>query len=165
MVAYLVEHIVYYGAKAAKLSRILGCSIEEAEVYIQNFWEGNKGVKMVIDYLTKFYKKHGYIVGLDGRKMMVRAEYKLLNTAIQGTAALIFKVWVNNANEELVKHPIYCKQIIEYHDEVQFRCHKDHVDIAMPIISQAANKVQQDLQLCVPIDCDCKVGMNWAETH
>lgn len=156
---------MYYGARAPKLSRILGCSIAEAEIYIANFWDGNKGVKYIIDFLTKYYKKHGYIVGLDNRKMLVRAEYKLLNTAIQGTAALIYKIWCILTNRELRKEKLDCKQIFEYHDELGFRCHPDYLDQATAIIKSCANQVQEYLKLTVPIDADCKVGMNWAETH
>ena len=157
---------VYYGARAPKLSRILGCTVAEAEVYIDNFWSGNQGVKLVIDYLEKFYKKHKYIVGLDNRKMMVRAEYKLLNTAIQGTAALIFKMWGINVNRMLREQPdIYCRQILEYHDEYGFRCNNKDLDVAVPIIKKGANMVQEQLSLITPIDCDVKVGMNWAEVH
>lgn len=165
-VAKSFQYAIYYGARAPKLARILGCTVEEAEVYINNFWEGNKGVKLVVDNLTKFYKKHGYIVGLDGRKLYIRAEYKILNTAIQGTAALIFKIWCILANQELGKRDdLYCRQILEYHDELGFRCMKDHVDPSVTIIGKAAEDVQDYLKLNVPIGCDVKVGMNWAETH
>lgn len=164
-VAKSFQYAIYYGARAPKLSRILGCTVAEAEIYIENFWDGNRGVKMIVDNLTKFFKKHGYIVGLDGRKLYIRAEYKLLNTAIQSTAALIFKMWLNNANRELQKHDIYCRQMLEYHDEGGWRCHEDDVSFSIPIIEKAANQVQEQLELYVPIDCDCKVGMNWSEVH
>ncbi len=120
---------------------------------------------MIVDYLEKFFKKHGYIVGLDGRKILIRQEYKLLNSAIQSTAALIYKMWCINVNREIRQHDIYCRQILEYHDELGFRVHKDDVEISKEIIMKGANMVQDQLGLITPIDADVKVGMTWAETH
>jgi len=120
---------------------------------------------MVIDYLTKFFKKNKYIVGLDGRKMQIRQEYKLLNTAIQGTAALIFKMWGINVNKMLEGTGLYCRQVIEMHDEYAYRCLPEHVEEASRIIKLGANMVQGQLGLIVPIDADVKSGMTWADVH
>ena len=164
-VAKSFQYAIFYGARAPKLSRILGCSEEKAEEYIDSFWSGNLGVKMVVDYLAKFFKKHKYIVGLDGRKIQVRQEYKLLNTAIQSTAALIFKMWLINTNRMLEGTSIYCRQMLEYHDEAAYRCLPEHAEEASRIIKLGANMVQDQLNLIVPIDADVKSGMTWAEVH
>lgn len=164
-VAKSFQYALFYGARAPKLARIIGCSVEEAEQYIENFWSGNQGVRLVVEYLEKFYKKHKYIVGLDGRKMQIRQEYKLLNSAIQGTAALIFKMWGINVNRMLADNPIYCKQMLEYHDEYGYRVHQDDTEEARRIVSLGANMVQDQLKLLPPIDADCKIGMCWADVH
>ena len=156
---------MYYGARAAKLSRILGCTVEEAEKYIESFWSGNLGVKLIIEYLEKFYKKHKYIVGLDGRKLEVRAEYKLLNTLIQSSAAVIFKRWSVIAVDRLEAQGLDCKQIIGYHDENQYRCLQDHEPLAKEIISQSAIDSGIYYNLYTPISCDVKSGANWSQTH
>lgn len=86
--------------------------MKQAEKYIENFWEGNKGIKLLVDYLVQYYKKYGFIKGLDGRKIFIRAEYKLLNSLVQSAAAIVFKRWGVMCNKELIEKKIDCKQII-----------------------------------------------------
>lgn len=156
---------VYYGAQAPKLSRILGCTIPEAERYIESFWSGNKGVKYIIDDLEKQYKKNKFIVGLDGRKLQIRQKYKLLNTLIQSSAAIVFKRWGLIANERLRAAGNHCRQIIAYHDEYCYRCNPDHLEESKQIILDSAIDAGKYYNLYVPIAADCKVGANWAEVH
>lgn len=66
----------------------------------------------LVEYLKKYYKKYGFIKGLDGRKLFIRAEYKLLNSLIQSTAAILFKRWGVICNETLRKNNLDCKQVI-----------------------------------------------------
>lgn len=159
------QYAIFFGAQCAKLASVIGCSEKEAQVHIDNFWNGNKGVLLIVEYLKKYYKKHGFIRGLDGRKLQVRAEYKLLNCLIQSAAAIVFKRWSCFAQRRLRDAGLDCKVIISYHDEIDMRCHKDHVDASIPIIKQAAIDAGLHYKMNVPITVDVKVGMNWSEVH
>lgn len=156
---------ISFGARAPKLASIIGCSVEEAGVYIDRFWSGNKGVKDLVDYLEKFYKKNKYIVGLDGRKLHVRQAYKLLNTQIQGSAAILFKKWSTINNPEIKGLGLDCKQIITVHDEIQYRCHENDIEEATRVVLEGAAKAGEHFGLKVPIAAEAKVGMNYSETH
>lgn len=105
-------YAIMFGAQPPKLADIIGCSLEQAKVYIEAFWSGNEGTYLLLEYLKKYFKKYKFIVGLDGRQLMVRAEYKLLNTLIQSAAAMVFKKWCNLVNERLVEQNLDCSQII-----------------------------------------------------
>lgn len=159
------QYAIFFGAQAAKLASIIGCSLKEAQMHIDNFWDGNRGVYEIVQYLIKYYKKYGYIRGLDGRKLFVRAEYKLLNILIQSAAAIVFKMWGVLANRKLRALEVDCQQIIAYHDEFDYRCHPDCVDLATSIIKAAAIEAGEYFNIKVPITVDVKVGMNWAEVH
>ena len=159
------QYAVFYGARAPKVAQIVGCSTKEAQKYLDKFWNGTRGVAKLIERLQAYYKKHGFIKGLDGRKLMIRAEYKLLNSLIQSAAAIVFKAWGVIANERLREEGVRCDQIIAYHDEFDYRCHPEDVDKATQIIKESAIAAGELFNLNVPITVDVKVGMSWAEVH
>lgn len=154
-----------FGASARKLASILGCSIEEAEKRMAIFWAANPGLRMLIDYLEKFYRKNKYIVGLDGRKLTIRGKHKLLNSLIQTAAGIIFKRWDLIATAELHRVGLDCTPIIRMHDEIQYRCLDIDVEESCQVIVQSAARAGEYYELKVPIGADCKVGSNWSQTH
>lgn len=159
------QYAIFFGAQAPKLASIIGCSTKKAQVYIDNFWEGNKGVYLLVEYLKKYYKKYGFIRGLDGRKLKVRAEYKLLNTLIQSAAAIVFKRWGVIANPLIRQADLDCHQIIAYHDEYDYRCLPEHEEEASKIIKQSAIDAGRFYNMKVPITVDVANGMSWADVH
>lgn len=156
---------VFYGARAPKIAAICKCSAAKAQKLIDTFWEGNKGVKDLVDYLERYYDKYGFIKGLDGRKTFIRAKYKLLNSLIQTAAGIVFKKWDVLCQQSLRENNIGCKKVISYHDELDFRCDKDHVESATKIIKNTAILAGEYFKLHTPITVDVKVGANWAEVH
>jgi DNA polymerase-1 len=159
------QYAIFFGAQATKLASIIGCTVKKAQVYIDNFWEGNRGVYDLVEYLKKYYKKYGFIRGLDGRKLKVRAEYKLLNTLIQSAAAIVFKRWGVIAMPRLREAGLDCKQIIAYHDEYDYRCLPTDEAGASRIIKKAAIDAGRFYHMKVPITVDVKRGMSWADVH
>jgi len=158
-------YAIMYGARAPKLSSILNCSIKKAEKYIATFWNGNPGLRDLVDYLVKYFKKYGFIKGLDGRKIFIRAEYKLLNSLIQTAAGILFKKWGCICNKDLRRENIQCYQILAMHDEYDYRCHKDHEEDAKMTITDSALRAGEYFKLNVPILVDVKSGANWSEVH
>jgi DNA polymerase-1 len=159
------QYAIYYGAGPPKLAAILGCSEVKAKRYIKDFWEGNKGVYILKEQLAKMYKRYGFIVGIDGRKIRIRAEYKLLNSKIQTDAGIIWKQWGVLANERMRQNLIDCHQIIAYHDEYQYDCEEIALPLAKSIIETAATDAGRSFNMNVPITAETKVGRTWADTH
>lgn len=154
-----------FGASSNKLASILGCSLGEAEVKMSAFWESNPGLKKLIESLERDYKKHGFLVGLDGRKLSVRGKHKLLNTLIQSSAAIVFKRWGLLANERVQSLGLDAVQIIAMHDEYQFRTLDVDVDATYKVLLESARDAGIYYNLKVPVEAECKSGQNWAETH
>lgn len=160
-----VEQHVFYGAGVSKLASIVGCSQSKAQRLLKDFWEGNKGVYDLVESLKKQYKQYGCIVGIDGRRIFVRQDYKVLNSLIQTTAGIIWKRWGVLANQRLREALLNCPQIIAYHDEYEYECPEIEVPLAIPIITTAATDAGRYYRMTVPIAASVKVGMNWAEVH
>lgn len=159
------QFAIFYGARAAKIASIVGCSRGKAQEYIDTFWSGTQGVFKLIQALEEYYDQYGFIEGLDGRKLFIRAKYKLLNSLIQSGAAIIFKKWGVIANRKLEEAGMDCKQIIAYHDEFEYKCRDEHIELSTRLIKESAVEAGEFFRLKVPITVDVKVGMNWAEVH
>jgi len=157
------QYATMYGAGIGKLASILEVSSSKAEELISKFWDGNPALQELVKNIKGYYARNKCIKGLDGRDFFIRSEHILLNSLLQGAAAVVFKKWMVLANEEL-KH-LDIQQIIAMHDELQFRCHEDCVEEAIPIIERTCIEAGESYNLRVPIVADCQVGQSWLDTH
>jgi len=114
----------------------------------------------------------GWIYGLDGRRFYVRNKKDVLNTCLQGNSAIIFKTWMVMLDKERQlfeeKHKVTLRQIIAYHDELQFELYSDDKELAEEwgaIAVETAAKVGRMFNLNIPVGAEAKVGNNWAECH
>ena len=144
---------------------MIGCSKEEAEKKLEAFWAGNKGVKDLIDYLEKFYRKNKYIVGLDGRKLHIRQKHMLLNTLVQSSAAIVFKRWSLIAQQELDKELTYCRAMMSFHDEIQYRVLQHEAERAAEIVKDSARLAGEYYNLKTEVAAEAKIGQSWADCH
>lgn len=46
-----IRYALSYGATATKVASILKCSKKEGEIQVENFYNSNLGLKLLIDYL------------------------------------------------------------------------------------------------------------------
>ncbi len=92
-----------YGCGNAKLGEILNVTLEEAKGIRNKFEKSLPALKTLVDQVRRKYKTVGYIKGLDGRRLIPKAEYSALNTLIQSAGALIVKQGTIILNEELYK--------------------------------------------------------------
>jgi DNA polymerase-1 len=156
---------VLYGAGASKLSTTLQCSLKEAEKIIKDFYDGNPGLRDLKGHIERFYKKHKYIEGLDGRHLFIRSNHILLNSLIQGGAAIIFKDWGCRIWRDIRKYNLNSNIIIAMHDEYQLRTHKNHVERQLALLPSALKETEEKYKIKVPLATDSSVGMNYSQTH
>lgn len=102
--------------------------------------------------------------------MPVRHEHAALNTLLQGAGALICKSWLVELYKLLEREGYTAGEDFRYcawvHDELQIACKtKDLADKMDDYSRQAMKIVEAEFNIRCPLDTDCKVGTNWAETH
>ena len=78
-----------YGCGNAKLGEILNVSDNEAKEIRFKFEKSLPALKTLVDAVKTKFKTTGWIKGLDGRRLIPKAEYSALNTLIQSAGALI----------------------------------------------------------------------------
>ena len=130
----------------------------------------NKNIPAFGMLLAKLKKAHerGYLVGLDGRKLYVRSEHKLLSQLLQSAGAIICKQWValcdQKINEQYGSDQAYIVGWI--HDEIQIACKNEDIANGVgSITSRMAREAGETLKVKIPIGSEYSVGRTWASTH
>lgn len=161
--AKTVLYASMYGAGPSKIGTQLGVRPDVAQQIIHRFTAGIKGFKQMQWSLLRELRKTGRIKLIDGRRIQVASDHKVLNYAIQGDAAILMKCWALAAVRELEDTSFRILAIV--HDEMQTEClkkEKKYIKTVLPMMATAAGV---NLGFKVPIAADVKCGRSWAETH
>ena len=158
-------YCLMYGGGGPKLARTLDKPEREGNKLKRNFWNGNKPLKALKKDVEQAYKMRGYLVGFDGRKILIRQKHKLLNSLFQSFAAMVFKQWMVNVNKWIEEEGIDAHQIIAYHDELQFECAPEIAKSFAKRLCEIARETGEQMGCNVPIEAESKIGMNWADCH
>jgi DNA polymerase I-like protein with 3'-5' exonuclease and polymerase domains len=120
-----------------------------------------KTLRSKVDTLSN----RGYLLGLDGRILKVRNKHAALNLLLQGAGAIVCKEWLKFIIIEATKAQLDFKLVASVHDEYQFEVRKGQEEAFGAVTKKAMKLTEQSLNVNCPLDCEYKVGSNWAETH
>jgi DNA polymerase I-like protein with 3'-5' exonuclease and polymerase domains len=166
-----------YGAGSAKIGSIVGGSAKEGQKLIDSFLQNTPKLKRLREKVARLYAKEGWLQGLDGRKLLVRAEHSALNTLLQGAGAIVMKQAVVILHKRLRQAKIDFKIVANVHDEWQIEVEESRAEEAGQMGKQAIIDVVKELKvldndppnpkkrLRCPLDGEYKVGNSWKETH
>ena len=90
------------------------------------------------------------------------AERNAINAPIQGSAADVIKVAMINLQQELLKQKFKSKLLLQVHDELVFDVHKDEVEKIKSLIK---DKMENAVELVVPLIVEMDIASNWLEAH
>ena len=125
-----VSYAYLYGAGNIRLGQAYDNTLSDKEA-AKKGKEIRKAFVEAIDGLSELQKavadksKNGFLLAIDGRKVLVDSPHKALNYLLQCSASCIAKRWLVIANNKL--KPFHTKQLAFIHDELQFGlCIKSH---------------------------------------
>jgi DNA polymerase-1 len=163
-----------YGMSAFGLAKQLHLGRNEAQQYIDRYFERYPGVQEYMDRTRALAKEQGYVETLFGRrlylpeinarnKMRVQAaERTAINAPMQGTAADIIKKAMLAVDDWLGQGGADARMIMQVHDELVLEVARGEVaavcDRLCELMSGAA-------ELAVPLLVEAGVGDNWDEAH
>lgn len=165
---------IIYGQGAFGLADNLNIPRAEAKQLIDNYFAQYGAIKNYMDTQINFAREHGYVQTLLGRKRWLRditshnatvrsyAERNAINAPIQGSAADMIKVAMNNIHKELKGMNIKSRMVLQVHDELVFDVYKPELELLKPIIEK---HMKEALPLKVPVEVGMGVGKNWLEAH
>lgn len=154
-----------YGAGSAKIGSVVGGSAKEGQKLIDSFLRNTPKLKALREKVARIYAQKGWLPGLDGRKLLVRAEHSALNTLLQGAGAIVMKQAVVLLKKELQRKKIWHEFKANVHDEWQIECKEADAEQVGQIGKQAIQEAGIVLNMRCPLDGEYKVGNSWKETH
>lgn len=168
--AKAVNFGIVYGISDFGLAKNLGISRAEAHNYIDNYFKRYPGIKEYMERIVEQGKKQGYVTTLMGRRRYLPelssrnfnirsfGERIAMNTPIQGTAADIIKKAMNDVYYELKARGLKSKLVLQVHDELIIDAYKPELEEVKEILK---DKMENAIELSVPLVVDIGVGNNW----
>ena len=153
-----------YGAGPAKIGTVVGGSSAEGKKLMKNFLQSMPKLNTLRNSVAQAAMS-GKITGLDGRRLHIRHEHAALNTLLQSAGAIVCKQWLVEMDRMIWEHGLDAKLVASVHDEYQFEVAKPDIDTFTKVTKEAMKTTQDILNFKCDLDCDYKVGNNWAETH
>ncbi len=154
-----------YGAGAAKIGKIVGGSAKEGQKLITNFLRNTPKLERLRDKVSKAYSARGVLLGLDGRKLLVRSEHSALNTLLQGAGAIAMKKALVLLHKDLTNRKIPFKLVANVHDEWQIEVPEQFADEVGQSGIRAIQNAGLEFKMNCPLTGEYKIGDTWKETH
>ena len=158
-----------YGAGDAKLGSIINGSKADGTRLRNQFLSALPKLGQLIDKVKKASLR-GYLIGLDGRKIMMRKDssggvmqHKALNTLLQCAGAVIMKKSIVILDHSVADLDVM--KVIDMHDEGQADVSVKDAELYAVLAVQSIVQAGTHFKLNIPLDGEAKIGTNWAETH
>jgi len=164
-----------YGMSAFGLSKQLGVGRNQAQDYMDKYFERYPGVLTYMSETRQQAFEQGYVETVYGRRLYLpdikaknqmrkkAAERAAINAPMQGTAADIIKkamlavdTWIQAQNDQRIK------MTMQVHDELIFEIHQDIVEETTAKLVEIMNNA---VALSVPLIAEAGIGDNWQQAH
>jgi DNA polymerase-1 len=174
-IAKAVNFGLIYGQTAYGLSRQIGVSVEQAEAFIERYFDRFPQVKVFMERVQEEAVEKGYVETLLHRRRYFpelaensRASHNrrqaalrmAINTPIQGTAADIIKLAMLRLHRRLREEQLAARMILQVHDELVLEAPEAERDAVIALLREAMGGA---FALRVPLKVDVEVGANWQE--
>lgn len=154
-----------FGAADKKLGLILGGSARRGKEARAKFLQGLPKLAALLNNVEKSWKKRGYLIGLDGRKIYVRSPHMLLVYLLQSAEAIMMKVAMCFMDKRIKLGGYDAKLVATAHDEVQYEVLASHSEDVARILEDSIRDAYLHLECNVEGKGEADIGKTWAETH
>ena len=164
-----------YGMSAFGLSKQLNIPRNEAQKYMDLYFERYPGVLEYMDSTREGAKEKGYVETVFGRRLYLPdikasngarrkgAERAAINAPMQGTAADIIKMAMIKVDDWIAKNASNdVTMMMQVHDELVFEIKEEKVEEHVATITAL---MENAATLNVPLVVEAGVGENWDEAH
>jgi len=163
-------YALMYGAQIPKFSATLGVDIRTGSQHYNAFWNKYRALELFKQDLVEAWQARGgrnggFIRGIDGRKLHARSQHSLVNLMFQNAGSVVVKVAALYINKWIERDNLDVKQLIFYHDELEYQSWKGHTERFLPLTRQAFKKAGEYFKLNVEIVGEPKVGRSWYDVH
>jgi DNA polymerase I len=174
-VAKAVNFGLIYGQGAFGLARQINVSVEDAQRFIDRYFDRFPGVQKYMDRIQRDASQKGYVETLLKRRRYFpelaagsrassrsrqSAERMAINTPIQGSAADIIKLAMIRMHRRLADEGFRARMLLQVHDEVVLEVPEDELDAVTHLVRTT---METAIDLCVPLKVDVEIGQNWLD--
>lgn len=154
------------GAGDAQVGRIIGGTQRDGREIKKRFVGNFPGLANLLNDLEGQIKRTGRIILCDGTPIIVTAPHTRLGYLLQGDESRIMKKASILTHKEVHKRNLDVLKVGDIHDEWQSDVFAGHVEeLTKSVYPTAFSLSGQFFNYRLPIGCDSKVGMTWAQTH
>ncbi|HEX7029376.1 MAG TPA: DNA polymerase I [Gammaproteobacteria bacterium] len=163
-----------YGMSAFGLAKQLGIGRNEAQEYVDLYFERYPGVKAYMENTRALAKAQGFVETVFGRRLYLPdinarnapmrqyAERTAINAPMQGTAADIIKRAMLSVAAWLPDSGVDARMIMQVHDELVFEVAEKDVE---RLRAGVVERMCAAASLAVPLRVETGTGGNWDEAH
>ena len=163
-----------YGMSAFGLAKQLHLGRNEAQDYIDRYFDRYPGVKEYMDSTRELAHEQGYVETLFGRRLYLpeinarnkmrqqAAERTAINAPMQGTAADIIKRAMLAVDDWLGQGVVDAHVIMQVHDELVLEVATEQIETVSALLCE---RMAAAASLDVPLLVEAGVGDNWDEAH
>jgi DNA polymerase-1 len=168
--AKTVNFGIVYGMTPFGLGKDLGIALEDAAEIIRAYFDGHPGVRAFIDETIARARETGFVRTILGRRRPIRdirsrnprmrafAERTAVNSVVQGSAADLIKVAMNNIHTDLLERGSSARLLLQIHDELVLEVPAESLAIEEERIRA---EMTGAMTLRVPIVVNTHSGKTW----
>ena len=165
---------IMYGISAFGLAQRLRIPRNYAKKIIEDYFSNFPAISGYIEATIESARQKGYVETLFGRRRYLPdigsrnstvrslAERNAVNAPIQGSSADIIKIAMTDVDREIRGMGLRSRMVLQIHDELVFDAVQEEIDVLKRIVVE---KMQNVIELSVPLTVDCNYGKNWLEAH
>lgn len=157
----------FFGSSPYSCAASLDIPTEIAEKMAKEFWETFSGVKKWQEQTVKFYKKHGYVQTLTGKRRYGPLSHnEIINTPIQGTAATIVLNAMNELSELALRDENlwHLQPNLNIHDDITLYLPDKTIESDIEIITKTMVTPRFDF-INVPLVAEVEIGEDWCNQY
>jgi len=163
---------IVYGLSAYGLSRDLGIPLDQAQSFIDAYFNNYPGVRDYIEQQIKKAEKDGFVTTILGRRRYLPqindksqgirqfSQRQAVNSPIQGSASDLIKLAMIDISGLIKARGLASRMILQIHDELLFNVPEGEMKDFSVLVKE---RMENTLKLSVPIKVDIKKGRNWLE--
>jgi len=176
--AKAVNFGIVYGQTPYGLSQALDIPMDEASLYIKNYFSIHAGIKNYVNEMIAMGHEKAYVETLFGTRRylpnlkshiryIAEAEERIaINSPVQGTAAEILKLamieldGILDSSRFTVHGSQKPRLLLTVHDELVVEAPAKETKKVAKLVKETMEEV---VELCVPIEANVVIGNNWSK--
>ena len=174
---------ILYGMGPKRLAKETGVSMEEAQDFIESYFEAFPKVSSFIESTVQSARDLGFVSTILGRKrslpdidsnnprMRAEAERVAVNTPIQGSSADVIKLAMLELHERIQNQNLKSRLILQVHDELVVDVVAEELEDVRKLLLESMQGTTDTkslvgaLKLRVPLKVEVGFGSHWLAAH